>query len=217
VPFADVADLTIVAVRLEGRGLALLALDRDVPGRSYARLDTFGGEPLFEVDFDVTVPASTLLGIAGEVETALEHARLRAIVASLAYAVGASERVLEMTVEYAKTRSQFGRPIGSFQAVAHRCVDMRSDVDALRYLVYQAAWSIARGRSSGGLEVAAAKAYGNEALHRIYANAHQVHGAIGFSMEHDLQLFTRRAKAVELQWGTTSLHLERVALCMGLG
>ena len=114
--------------------------------------------------------------------------------------VGAAERVLEMTVEYAKTRVQFGRPIGSFQAVAHRCVDMRSDLDALRYLVYQAAWSLAAARHSD-LEVSAAKAYGNEALRRIFMHAHQVHGAIGFSTEHDLQLFTRRAKAAELHVG----------------
>jgi alkylation response protein AidB-like acyl-CoA dehydrogenase len=216
VPFADSADLTIVAVRLESAGLTLLALDRYVAGRSCSRLDTFGGEPLFEVDFDLAVPATALLGKPGDVESELERARLRAMIASLAYATGASERVLEMTVEYAKTRNQFGRPIGSFQAVAHRCVDMRSDIDALRHLVHQAAWNLSRGHG-GGLEAAAAKAWGNEALRRIQVNAHQVHGAIGFSMEHDLQLFTRRAKAVELQWGSTGFHLERVAARMGLG
>jgi alkylation response protein AidB-like acyl-CoA dehydrogenase len=216
VPFADRADLMIVAVRLDGGDLALMILDRDVPGRSCSRSETFAGEPLFEVELDVTIPDTELLGTAAQIEAEMERARLRAMVASLAYGVGASERVLEMTVEYAKTRTQFGRPIGSFQAVAHRCVDMRSDVDALRYLVYQAAWTMARG-ATGWLEAAAAKAYANEALRRIYANAHQVHGAIGFSMEHDLQLFTRRAKAVELQWGSTGFHLERVAARMDLG
>jgi alkylation response protein AidB-like acyl-CoA dehydrogenase len=138
-----------------------------------------------------------------------------AAVGALAYALGAAERTLEMTVEHARTRVQFGRPIGSFQAVAHRCADMRCDVDALRYLVYQAAWCLdADGPSR--LEVATAKAYGNEALRRIFMHAHQVHGAVGFSTEHDLHLFTRRAKATELSWGSTALHLERVAQAMGL-
>src|SRR5439155_1490772 len=84
-------------------------------------------------------------------------------------------------------------------AVAHRCADMRSDLDALRWLAYQAAWALDAGRP-GELEVGAAKAYGSDALRRLFMHAHQVHGAIGFSTEHDLQLFTRRAKAAELAW-----------------
>jgi alkylation response protein AidB-like acyl-CoA dehydrogenase len=120
-----------------------------------------------------------------------------------------------MTVDYAKTRVQFGRPIGSFQAVAHRCVDMRSDIDALEVLTRKAAWSLAAGRPSH-LEVGVAKTYGGDALRRIFAHAHQVHGAIGFSMEYDLQLFTRRAKAAELTWGSTAAHRERVARAIGL-
>jgi alkylation response protein AidB-like acyl-CoA dehydrogenase len=153
--------------------------------------------------------------VLGPVAAAVEPARLHAAVGALAYAVGAAERALELTVEHAKTRVQFGRPIGSFQAVAHRCADMRSEIDAVRYLVYQAAWSLASGRPSA-LEAGAAKAYGNEALRRVFMHAHQVHGAIGFSTEHDLQLFTRRAKAVELSWGGAASHRERVAQAMGL-
>src|SRR5205823_4124168 len=127
----------------------------------------------------------------------------------------AAERALEMTVDHARTRVQFGRPIGSFQAVAHRCVDMRTDLDALRHLVWQAAWSLEPGRVAP-LAVSAALAYGSEALRRIFMHAHQVHGAIGFSTEHDLHLFTRRAKAAELQWGSPARHHERVAQAMGL-
>src|SRR5438876_804605 len=136
-------------------------------------------------------------------------------VAALAYMAGAAERALEMTVDHARTRVQFGRPIGSFQAVAHRCVDMRTDLDALRHLVYQAAWALGAGREAP-LAVSAALAYGSEALRRLFMHAHQVHGAIGFSTEHDLHLFTRRAKAAELQWGSSARHHERVAQAMGL-
>jgi len=216
VPFAAHADLLLVAARIAGAGTSLLAIEPTRPGVACRRLSTFGGEPLHEVAFDaVAATAGDLVGPPGGAAAALERARQHAAVGTLAMMVGGTERVLEMTVEYAKTRTQFGRPIGSFQAVAHRCVDMRSDLDALRYLVYQAAWCLAVGRPSD-LEVAAAKAYGNEALRRIYLHAHQVHGAIGFSTEHDLHLFTRRAKAAELQWGSTAAHRERVARAMGL-
>jgi alkylation response protein AidB-like acyl-CoA dehydrogenase len=92
---------------------------------------------------------------------------------------------------------------------------MRSDVDALRYLVYQAAWALAAG-DDATVAVAAAQAYGGPALRRVFMHAHQVHGAIGFSTEHDLHLFTRRAKAAELGWGGEAGHLERVARAMGL-
>jgi alkylation response protein AidB-like acyl-CoA dehydrogenase len=92
---------------------------------------------------------------------------------------------------------------------------MRSDIDALRYLVYQAAWAPAAG-GDAALAVAAAQAYGGAALRRVFMHAHQVHGAIGFSTEHDLHLFTRRAKAAELVWGGGAAHHERVARAMGL-
>jgi alkylation response protein AidB-like acyl-CoA dehydrogenase len=217
VPFAAQSDLIVTVVQLQGLGTALLAVEQGTSGLSCTRRATLGGDHLYDVCFDdVRVPQTAVLGEAGASSVpALARLPLRACTGSLAYIVGAAERVLEMTIDYAKTRTQFGRPIGSFQAVAHRCVDMRSDIDALRYLVYQAAWSLAEERPSE-FEVSAAKTYGNEALRRIFKNAHQVHGAIGFSTEYDLQLFTRRAKAAELQWGSTSLHAERVARAMGL-
>jgi alkylation response protein AidB-like acyl-CoA dehydrogenase len=248
VPFAADADLTLVAVRTgEGRGAAggdarsadtsIVTVERGAPGVRFRRRTTLGGEPRYDIDFtDTSVPAEAFLGgpkapgagaagateggaaAAGVVEAAVAAACAHAAVGSLAYMVGAAERVLELTVDHAKTRVQFGRPIGSFQAVAHRCADMRSDIDALRLLVYQAAWALARSQSADGasLEVSAAKAYGNEALRRIFMHAHQVFGAIGFSTEHDLHLFTRQAKAAELQWGSASTHRERVAAAMGL-
>jgi alkylation response protein AidB-like acyl-CoA dehydrogenase len=209
VAFAPDADLMLVVAA----GPTLVAIERGAAGVACERLATLGGTPLYEVRFADAVGIS--LGHPDTVAPALERMRLHAPVAALAYAVGAAERALEMTVAHAKTRVQFGRPIGSFQAVAHRCADMRSDLDAIRYLVYQAAWSLAAGRDAA-LEVSAAKAYGNEALRRLFMHAHQVHGAIGFSTEHDLQLFTRRAKALELQWGSTTMHRERIARAMGL-
>ncbi len=216
VPFARDADVMLVAARIGSERTSLLAVDGGTPGVEFTRLATLGGDHLYEVRFsDVRLEPSQAIGAGGAAAAVIEQAILQAGVGSLACLVGAAERVLEMTVDYAKTRVQFGRPIGSFQAVAHRCVEMRSDLDALRYLVYQAAWSLAAGRAAD-LEVGAAKAFGNEALRRFFMHAHQVHGAIGFSTEHDLHLFTRRAKAVELQWGSASFHRERVARAIGL-
>lgn len=216
VPFAPDVDLLIVSANLDGAGAALVGVERGTGGVSFGRLATLGGDPMYEARFDdARVPRAALLAAPGAAPTAIARAYLHAATGSLAYALGAAERALELSVEYARTRVQFGRPIASFQAVAHRLADMRSDIDALRYLVYQAAWSLAAGRPSD-LEVGAAKAWGNEALRRIFMHAHQVHGAIGFSMEHDLQLFTRRAKATELLWGSTAAHRERVARAMGL-
>ena len=200
-PWAGTADL-VLAVDADG---GLVAFDARAEDVTCARHRTLGGDPLYDV-------AVSGAAANAEIERAIDHAA----VASLAYQVGAAERALEMTVEHAKAREQFGRPIGSFQAVAHRCADMRADIDACRYLAYQAAWALDH-RPSADLEVAAAKAYGNDALRRVYMHAHQVHGAVGFSTEHDLHLFTRRAKAFELSYGSTSEHHARVAAAMGLG
>lgn len=217
VPFADAVDLLLVAGRLDDRP-ALVLVDRRSPGVRCTRLHTLGGDPLYDVSFDgVRVTGADVL--AGDRTvfgcTVLDRALDHAAVASLAYITGAAERALEMTVAHAKAREQFGRPIGAFQAVAHRCVDMRVDIDACRYLAYQAAWALDAGRSAE-LEVAAAKAYGNDALRRVFMHAHQVHGAVGFSTEHDLQLLSRRAKAFELTYGSTARQRERVAVAMGL-
>jgi alkylation response protein AidB-like acyl-CoA dehydrogenase len=206
VPFAADADLLLVAVA----GPSVVAVERGAPGVACTRQATFGGDPSYDMVFDGAIAEP--LGPGGDV---LPQALDRGATATLAYLAGACERVLAMTIDYAKTRRQFGRPIGSFQAVAHRCVDMRSDIDALRVLVRRAAWSLTSGRRDD-VEVGSAVAYGLEAVRRVFLHAHQVHGAIGFSMEHDLQLFTRRAKAAELQWGPPAWHHERVARGMGL-
>lgn len=215
VPFAAAADLLLVSARAE-EGTTLFAVDPRRGGVSCAKIDAIGGDPLYAVTFDgVEVEPKDVIGPPGGARPVIDRALDHASVAGLACMVGAAERTLEITAEHARSREQFGRPIGSFQAVAHRCVDMRADVDALRYLVYQAAWML-QASSDAALAVGAATAYGSEALRRIFLNAHQVHGAIGFSMEHDLQLYSRRAKAFELTLGSAARHRERVARAMGL-
>src|SRR5439155_587863 len=138
--FAPDADLLLVAAA----GPSLVALARGAAGVTVTRLATLGGDPVYEVVLD-RAPGEPL-GAAGAAGPALARALDRGAVATLAYMAGAAERALAMTVDHAGTRHQFGQPIGSFQAVAHRCVDMRTDLDALRHLVYQAAWSLEAGR-----------------------------------------------------------------------
>ena len=209
VPFAAAADVLIVSVA----GPGVVRVEGDAPGVTYRRQGTGVGDPVYEVAFDAAPGVLLCRGPAAA--AALAGALDRGSLASLAYATGAAERALELSVEHANTREQFGRVIGSFQAVAHRCVDMRSDIDACRVLVHQAAWSLAAyGRAP--LEVGAARAFGLEALRQVARHAHQVHGAIGFSTEHDLHLYTRCLKATELQWGTATRARDEVARSMGL-
>jgi alkylation response protein AidB-like acyl-CoA dehydrogenase len=202
VPFAASADVVIVATTT---GLA--AFDPSGPGVALTRHDAIGGDPLYRIDC-TAVPVRP---VAGTLDTALDHLA----VCGLAYAVGAAESALALAVQHARDRHQFGRPIGAFQAVAHRCADMRAEVDACRVLALRAAWALGRG-GVPELAVASALAYANDALRRVAMHAHQVHGAIGFSTEHDLHLFTRRIKAFELTYGSTARHQERIATAIGL-
>ncbi|MHB1776662.1 MAG: acyl-CoA dehydrogenase family protein [Acidimicrobiales bacterium] len=217
VPFAAVAGVLLVSAVLPDAGMALVAVDPGRPGVALGRQRVLGGDPLYRVAFDVAVEDEEVVARDEAARRVLERSLAYATAGSLAYAAGLAATAVEMSVAHATGRQQFGRPIGSFQAVAHRCAEMRADADALRLLALQAAWAL--DRHQGGAdhgELAIAKAYANVALRQVFVDAHQVHGAIGFSMEHDLQLFTRRAKAFELSLGSTRLHRRRVAVRMGL-
>jgi alkylation response protein AidB-like acyl-CoA dehydrogenase len=202
VPYAASADV-VIAVTSAG----LVAVDPASPGVALTRHDAIGGDPVYRLE----CAAAPARSVPGSVEPALDHLA----VGALACAVGVAESALALTVQHAKDRHQFGRPIGTFQAVAHRCAEMRAEVDACRMLVYRAAWALDRG-DGRELALASALAYANEALRRVAMHAHQVHGAVGFSTEHDLHLFTRRIKAYELTYGSTAWHQERLATAIGL-
>ena len=139
-------------------------------------------------------------------------ARLQKSTALLsAECVGGSQKVLDMSVDYAKVRMQFGRPIGSFQAVKHRCADMLVDVEMARSAMYYAAWAASEDDAELPLAASIAKAYCGEAYTRVAANGIQVHGGIGFTWEHDMHLYFKRAKVNELLLGDTSYHRDLVA------
>jgi alkylation response protein AidB-like acyl-CoA dehydrogenase len=137
-------------------------------------------------------------------------------VAIAAELVGVSQRAMEMAVEYAKDRQQFGRPIGAYQAVSHRCAQMLLEVESARSAVLYAGWAADQEPESLPLASAMAKAYASDTGWRVTASALQVHGGIGFTWEHDLHFFLKRAKADGHLFGTASEHRERVAELAGL-
>jgi alkylation response protein AidB-like acyl-CoA dehydrogenase len=135
--------------------------------------------------------------------------------ATCAEMVGGAQAVLDLTVEYAKTREQFGKPIGMFQAVQHHCANMAIDVLGARFIAYEAIWHLAEGRAAE-TEVAVAKAWVSEAYERVCALAHQVHGAIGFTAEHELHHYTRHAMSTALSFGDADTHLDQLATRLGI-
>lgn len=221
VPYAHVSDILLVAARTRSgadptQGVTCFIVPAKAQGISQTLLKTIASDRQSEVIFqNVAVPATAVLGQVDQGWPIVERAIRRAAAAICCWMVGGAQRVLEMTVDYAKTRIQFGRPIGSFQAIQHHCANMAVDVEGARYIAYQAAWAVSEGLDAG-MEVAMAKAWCSDAYRRVCALAHQSHGAIGFTKEHNLQLYTRRAKAAELLYGDPDFHRELVAQGMRL-
>lgn len=212
VPWAGVADLIVVATAA-GPWL----VEPAGGGVRCERHDAFAGDPLYAVTFADAAAEPLGPGGAPGARDLSARALDAAAVVQLAYAVGNAQRCLELSVDHASKRVQFGQPIGAFQAVAHRCVEMRADVDACRYLAYQAAWAIDQAPDrETTLPVTAALTYASDALRRVFLHAHQVHGAVGFSTEHDLHLFTRRLEAFLVTWAGAPRHRDRLASAMGL-
>ena len=124
--------------------------------------------------------------------------------------LGASARVLDLSVDYAKERVQFGRPIGSFQAIKHRCADMLVDVEGMRSAVYHAAWALGAGDPDRSVAASTAKTWCSDASHRVMASGLQVHGGIGFTWEHDLHFFVKRAQLDGISFGDATWHRDRL-------
>ena len=216
VPDAHVSEIMLVAARTSRAndartGITTFLVPTHSRGIKTTLLHTLASDKQCEVEFNsVKVPAIGVLGQVDEGWALLERALERAAAAKCVEMLGGAEAVLEMTVEYAKHRVQFGRPIGSFQAVQHHCADIATEVECSRHMAYQAAWRLAEGLPAA-TEVSIAKAWVSEAYRRVCALALQCHGAIGFTKEHNLQLYTRRARAQEVAFGDANFHREVVA------
>ncbi|MBE1531200.1 acyl-CoA dehydrogenase family protein [Actinomadura algeriensis] len=208
VPFAASAENVLVVARLDGEPRAFWVDASEVTPRP---VGTLGLDRPCHVDVTgVRVCADDALG--GD-RAAADAISLFGAAAACAEMVGAAQRVLDLTVAYAGERHQFRKPIGTFQAVQHHCSDMAIDVLGSRFIAYEAIWLLSVGRDASR-EVATAKAWVSEAYERVCALGHQVHGAIGFTQEHDLHLFSRHAMSAALAHGDAALHLDRLATAL---
>jgi alkylation response protein AidB-like acyl-CoA dehydrogenase len=218
VPDAHLSDALVVAVRTRDGstmedGVSLFLVPQDTPGLAVTLLPTIDEtRKLCEVRLDnVAVPAAALLGERHGGWPALERVLDRATVALCAEMCGGAQRVLDVTTDYAKIRIAFGKPIGSYQGVKHRAADMLVDIENAKSLTYYAAWAIDEGLAEAPLAVSMAKAYASDAYRKVAGAGIQLHGGIGFTWEHDLQLYFKRAKACEVAFGDAAWHRERVA------
>jgi alkylation response protein AidB-like acyl-CoA dehydrogenase len=210
VPFASSADALVVLARgPEGIDLVLVESDRD--GLSLEQTTVVDSSAQYEVRFDgVRVPATNRIGAAGTGWDTFVEVLDDALIAVAAMAVGGAQATLDMTVEYAKERVQFGVPIGNFQGVAHPIADIATELEGARTLVLQAAWARAED-DAGGPFVALAKRFACETYRRATRVGHQVFGGIGFTRAIDVQLYFRRAKQLELAWAEPRTLAEQIA------
>lgn len=227
VPYAHSANYIVCQAHTAGDGrppqgpsgpdaVTLFLVDTRSPGLRADLMESVGGYKQHEVTFEkVTVPRDAVLGWVGGGLDHLAGAKQWATVVQCGEMVGRSEKILELVVEYSKNRIQFGRPIGSFQAVQHRCADLRVAVDGTRLVTRQAAWKLSEGLPCAE-DVSMAKA-GAGALSRLAAAAgHHIFAGIAFTVEHDMQLYTARSKIAEVNMGDTDYHLGKLGAHMGL-
>ena len=221
VPDANVADhLLCVARTKQGKnpedGITIFLVDAKAHGVKCTLLKTLARDKQCEVIFeDVRVAEDNVVGRLNRGWPVVQEVLQKATVAKCAEMVGGAQAALEMAVNYAKERVQFNRPIGSFQAIQHYCANMVSDVDGSRFVTHKAAWTLSEGLPAT-MDVAVAKAWTSGAYCRVTLLAQQIFGAIGFTMDHDLHLYYRRAKAGEIAFGDGAFHRRTVARELGL-
>ena len=223
VPDAHTADLIICAARTgdsadPSQGISLLAVDRDSVGLGVKPLQTLDQtRRLYEVTFDgVQLTESRILGEAGQAWAVLETVLDKAAIGLSAEMVGGAQRMLDLSVAYSKERVQFGRPIGSFQAIQHKCADMLIYTEGARSAVYAAAWAASQESEDLAVQTSIAKAYTSDAFRFVAGEGIQIHGGMGFTWEEDPHLYLKRAKSAEVALGDATYHRERIATLIGL-
>jgi alkylation response protein AidB-like acyl-CoA dehydrogenase len=209
---AEAADVILCVARDAG-GLVLLPVEKGAKGLKVAATPGLDAtRKLYSVELDdVFVPEADALAFTTRTQDALEEAMDVAIVALCGEMLGGMEWTLETSVEYAKMRQQFDKPIGVYQAVQHQCADMFLMTEGARSAVYYAAWAVSEKDRSAKLAVSVAKAYCSDAAREVGNRGMQVHGGIGFTWEHHLHLYYKRAKASEIVFGDANYHREEIA------
>ena len=209
---AEIADL-IICVARGNEGLVLAPVEKGAKGMKIAATPGVDAtRKLYSVEFeDVVAPEADALAFNTRTLDAVESATATAVVALSAEMVGGMRWTLETAVEYAKTRQQFGKAIGVYQAVQHQLADMFLMTEGARSAVYYAAWAVSENDPSAKLAVSIAKAYCSDAAREVGNRGAQAHGGIGFTWEHNLQLYYKRAKASEAMFGDANYHREEIA------
>ena len=208
------ADVIIVAARTD-KGVSLFAVDGAASGLTRTALSTMD-QTRKQAKLEFADTPATLVGTEGEGWTVLSTVLDLAAVGLAAEQVGGAQKVLEMAVEYAKVRVQFGRPIGSFQAIKHKCADMLLEVESAKSAAYYGMWCAAEMNDELPSVASLAKAYCSEAYFHATAENIQIHGGIGFTWEHPAHLYFKRAKSSELLFGDPTYHRELLAQRIGI-
>ncbi|TAM74095.1 MAG: acyl-CoA dehydrogenase [Chloroflexota bacterium] len=221
VPDAGVADQLVVAARTRGsgeEGITLLLVEHDAAGLEITPMPTLDRtRRWYEVRFDgVLVNPGAVLGAVDQGWAPLRRALEWSVATICAEMVGASQKVLDTSVEYARTRQQFGKPIGVYQAVSHKLADMLVETESARSATYYAAWAVEADAPDRSLAAAMAKAYVSDSFRHAAGDGIQVLGGIGFTWEHDMHLYFRRAKGDEVTLGDATYHRELVAQALDL-
>ncbi|MHB1488030.1 MAG: acyl-CoA dehydrogenase family protein [Acidimicrobiales bacterium] len=209
-----VANLIVVAARTQ-TGVSLFAVQGDASGLVRKPLSTMD-QTRKQARLEFTATPARLIGTDGGAEAVLAKTLDLAAVALAAEQVGGAQRCLDMSVEYAKVRVQFGRPIGSFQAIKHKCADMLLEVESAKSAAYYAGWAAAEDSDELPVVASLAKAYCSDAYFHAAAENIQIHGGIGFTWEHDAHLYFKRAKSSELLLGDPTYHRELLAQRIGI-
>ena len=221
VPDANIADDILCVARTSDEkdkknGITIFIVPAKDKGVKCTLLKTITGEKMCEVTFtNVKVSKDNVLGGLGKGWPIVEKVIERAAISKCCDTVGVLQKVLEMTLDYAKERKQFDRPIGAFQVIQHYMADMLTYVDGTRFVSYQAAWRMNKGLPAVR-ETAIAKAWSAESYEWCITKSHQIFGAIGVTIDHDLHFYTTRGKTAQLSYGNADFWREPVAKSMGM-
>ncbi len=217
VPDANVADYILCVARTtdganKEDGITLFLVDANSEGIQVELLKTMTGEKLCEVVFNnVSVPAKNVIGEPDKGWPVVERMKCEALVAESAWMTGGARWALDTTIDYAKERIAFERPIGSFQAIQHKLANIALEVEGSTSIMYYAAWAITENAPDVPMAASMAKAWCGETYKHATFDGVQIHGGIGFTWDHDMHLYFKRAKAGEVNFGDSDYHREKVA------
>jgi len=220
VPFAHKSNFILCVARTDEKadaekGISVFIVDKSLPGITCNVMESLAGKPCEVVFKDVKVSGESLLGQLNQGWEYVRQTVNRAEIAICSEMSGLAQQALDLTVDYAKDRKQFGKPIGTFEVIQHYCADMFIDLDGIKLNAYKAAWKLSEGLPCEE-DLAIAKAWAAQAAEKIMGPAHQIHGAIGSTLEYDLHYYTRRLKADSLTFGDAKYYKEIIARSMGL-